>query len=141
VRLLDAQRVEQSAHGRGEVTKRVGLVHVLGGPAVSGQIWHHHPVPPRKRIDVAGVVRHSRRPWSAAVQQQHRIPGAALGDRDVAGTDLNEPLFRDLLLDAHSTSPRPRICYRSDRSSCSGRYGKVLTWHRQAIGRKQRSAR
>jgi hypothetical protein len=101
VRPVDLQRVEQAAYGGGEVTERVGVVHVLAGPAVAGQVRHHHPEAPSEHVDVAGVVGQSRRSRTAAMQQQHGITGALLADRDVAGTDPDEPLLRDLLLDAH----------------------------------------
>jgi hypothetical protein len=104
---VDVERVEQPTDGGGEVTERIGLVHLLAGPAVAGQVRHDNAEPLREGIDVAGVVRHPRGPRPAAVQQHHRLTGSPLGDGDIPRTDSHQPLLRGVLPDAHLTSHDP----------------------------------
>ncbi|MCY1309006.1 hypothetical protein D9M70_590580 [compost metagenome] len=84
---FDAEGVEQSEHGAGQVAEGVVAIHALGGLAVTRHVRHEYTEVLRQGLDVARVVGQAGRTGATSMEHGQRIPLAQFVDEDLAFAD------------------------------------------------------
>src|SRR5581483_4221740 len=87
--LVDAEGIEKSEHGSGEIAERIGPIDAFCRSPIAWQVRNDQPEMAGERRNVAAEIGRARRPGSPAMEQQKRGSLADLRQPNLPTGDLN----------------------------------------------------